>query len=455
MTTHDDAGAPPEITPGTRPIAPPAPPVDWSDVDAAPRGEAADGRSSEEHFRERVKGLLGELLDSAGLDSMPSLTPLIGDLLYLNTLSRIIGPSGHMKSFVLIDFAGHVGTGLKWHGHHTRQGTVVYLVAEGAEGIRKRVRAWEQHHGLVMENVLFLPRPVQANSPEWAVLVEALKQIGPALIIVDTQARVTVGVDENSNTEMGIIIHRLERLRADTGACVALVHHTGHVGEHGRGASSVKGAVQTELHVSKKGDRASNTIVTIKTGKQKDEEQGTDLQFGLKVVSIDGEYKPDGRPVTSVVLLSLDAAPAADQPALEGSIVWIANQLDNAGVPADWGRRRLRDECVRLGIQVRDGRLQEVANLRKAATGDRFPDRFPVVPDEAVPGVGTGTGETTAQTGSAPVGHQSGTGTSTPVVPSLPPGREPVVNPKPECSVCHLPLSVQWASQGHDRHVMC
>jgi hypothetical protein len=49
---------------------------------------------------------------------------------------------------VTIDLAGHVGTGMKWHGHHVRQGTVVYLVAEGARGIRKRVRAWEKHYGL-------------------------------------------------------------------------------------------------------------------------------------------------------------------------------------------------------------------------------------------------------------------------------------------------------------------
>ena len=65
------------------------------------------------------------------------------DLLYDNTLGRVVGPSGHFKLFVVIDFAGHIGTGTPWHGRYVRQGTVVYLVAEGAEGIRKRVRAWE------------------------------------------------------------------------------------------------------------------------------------------------------------------------------------------------------------------------------------------------------------------------------------------------------------------------
>ncbi|NUR03628.1 MAG: AAA family ATPase [Streptomyces sp.] len=406
---------------------------------------------SEAYFDARVEQLLGELLDSSGLDKMPALRPLVGDLLFLNTLSRIVGPSGHFKSFATIDIVGCVGTGMKWHGQHVHQGTAVYLVAEGAEGIRKRVRAWEQHHGLVMDNVLFLPRPVQAMDPEWDVLTEALRRIGPALVVVDTQARVTVGVEENSNTEMGRVVQRLDKVREVTGACVLVIHHTGHVGEHGRGATAVKGALQTELHVSKKGDRASNTIVTIKTGKQKDEEEATDLDFGLKVVTIDGEYKPDGRPVTSVVLVRLDAAEVMLRPPAEGSVEWIVQQLDKAGVPADFGRRRLSDECGRLGIKVGNDRLNEVARVRKA----RSPERSYSPVTQTVLSDGTGPEEIADQTGPGPVPDRIRTGTDTPVVPSSSLGRGPVVHPEPLCATCNQPLDPEWAAQGHDRHVMC
>ncbi|WP_158101518.1 AAA family ATPase, partial [Streptomyces bobili] len=293
------------IQQATAPDAEPGQAVTFIDDYLQRQKERAAGRSGDP-----ADALLAELLDAASLDNMPTLEPLVGDLLHLDSLARIVGPSGHMKSFVTIDLAGHVGTGMQWHGHYVRQGTVVYLVAEGARGIRKRVRAWEKHHGLKMDNVLFLPRPVQATGPEWDTLVEAMRRLQPQLLVIDTQARVSVGVEENSAKELGIVVERIEDLRRATGACVLVIHHTGHVGEHGRGSSSAKGALQSELHVSKKGDNARNIVVTVKVGKQKDDEEAGDIQFGLRVVTVDGETKPDGRPVTSVVLESLDHRPA-------------------------------------------------------------------------------------------------------------------------------------------------
>ncbi|MFD5862610.1 AAA family ATPase [Streptomyces chartreusis] len=424
--------------------------------ETAPDALDPENTSSEEYFEASVERLLGQLLDTDGLDSIPPLEPLVGDLLAMNTVARVVGPSGTFKSFVLLDMAGHIGTGMKWHGHYVRQGTVVYLVAEGEQGIRKRVRAWEQHYGVRMDNVRFLPRPVQTMSPEWEVLIEAMRRLRPVLIIVDTQARVTLGVEENSNTEMGRIVDRFDQLRIESGACVSVVHHTGHVGEHGRGASAVKGSLQSELLVSRKGDKIPNTILTVKSGKQKDEDQDGDVQFGLKKLSLDGEYKPDGRPVTSLVLVSLDV-PQDDgpRPAPEGSVEWIVQQLDQANVPNDYGRRRLRTECQRLAFQVRDEKLQEVANIRRARPDDRFPDRFPDLEDETVPGTGTTTDGTAGQTGSAPVGNRKEPRSPAPVVPSPPLRREPVVQEGPECSVCHTRLDTDWAALGHDRHVGC
>lgn len=426
-------------------------------TEEAPPEQDADERldpentSSEEYFEAAVERLLGQLLDTDGLDGIPPLEPLVGDLLALNTVARVVGPSGTFKSFVLLDMCGHVGTGMKWHGHYVRQGLVVYLVAEGEQGIRKRVRAWEQHYGMRMDNVRFLPRPVQAMSPEWDVLIAALQRLRPVLVVVDTQARVTLGIEENSNTDMGRVVDRFDQLRTATGACVAVVHHTGHVGEHGRGASAVKGTLQSELLVSRKGDKIPNTILTIKSGKQKDEDQDGDFQFGLKKISLDGERKPDGRPVTSLVLVSLDAPQDGPQPAPEGSVEWIVQQLDQAGVPAEYGRRRLAEECQRLGFRARNEKLNEAARIRK----ERSPDRSPSESGELVPIPGTAHGETAGQTGPGPGGDRPGTAPDTPVVPSSPLGRGPVVKERPVCSVCRTLLDPNWASLGHDRHVGC
>lgn len=256
-----------------------------------------------------VAALDAELLDTYGLDSIPELEPLVEGFLFRDSIARVIGPSGSMKSFVMLDLAGHIGGGLDWRGHRTTQGLVVYLVAEGGGGIRKRVRAWEQYRGRRMENVLFLPRPVQASDAmAWAVLLETCKRREPGLIIFDTQARITVGVEENSAKEMGVIVQRVEELRSATRACVALVHHQGLNGEHGRGSTSVKGALQTELRVTKKGKGSEQTRITVSSDKQKDDEELPDLVFAVEVVKLEGEAKPDGSPVTSVVLVAAEAA---------------------------------------------------------------------------------------------------------------------------------------------------
>jgi hypothetical protein len=344
---------------------------------------------------------------------------------------------------------------MKWHGHYVRQGLVVYLVAEGEQGIRKRVRAWEQHHGMRMDNVRFLPRPVQAMSQEWDVLIEVLRRIQPVLVIVDTQARVTLGIEENSNTEMGQIVDRLDRLRTETGSCVAVVHHTGHVGEHGRGASAVKGALQSELLVSRKGDKIPNTILTIKSGKQKDEDQDGDFQFGLKKVSLYGEYKPDGRPITSLVLVSLDAPQDGPPPAPVGSVEWIVQQLDKADVPRTWGRERIHKKLGEMGIKAGKDKLEEIARVRKTRA-DNLPEElpYPSVTETAATSR-AGQGESAGQTRPGQEEGRRGQGAKNLPAPSSSLGRGQVVHEGPVCSVCHTRLDADWADLGHDRHVGC
>lgn len=419
-----------------------------------PGKPSPNGMTGEEYLAACVAQMRGELLDTDGLDKIPALEPLLGDLLQLNTTARFIGPSGTFKSFVILDMAGHIGTGLKWHGHYVRQGTVIYLVAEGEQGIRKRVRVWEQHYGTRMDNVMFLPRPVQAKSPEWLVFVELAKQIEPSLIVIDTQARISVGVEENSNKEMGEIVDRMDDLRRATGACIGLVHHTGHTGEHGRGASGVKGAMQSEINVSKTGDRLSNIVLTLKSTKQKDEEEGGDgLKFGLKRLAVDGEHKPDGRPVTSLVVESLDALP--DRGPAEGTVEWIVRRLDQENVPFSWGRPRTVEKLTELGIKAAKDKIEEVVRVRKER-GGKLPPNLPYSPvTEPAPGSGAGQQEIPDQTCPGQDRGRSGQGASDLPAPSPSLRRGQVGRPGPECTVCHTPIDAEMALEGADRHPTC
>lgn len=248
--------------------------------DAGPTGShGGDGTGGSPD--ELVERLRSALVDSAGLDSIPEPDPVVDQTLFVNSTNWLIGAPGNGKSFVALDLAGCVATGQSWQGRASKQGNVFYLVAEGLSGIRQRVRAWEASMGIAMENVLFLPVAVQAASRgDWWALVQLVAELRPALIVIDTQARVTVGLEENSAKDMGEFVDRAERLRTASGACVLIVHHQGRSGDHMRGSTAMEGAATTIIKVAKDDD-----VLTIECTKQKDAPEFE--PFALRLVSYD------------------------------------------------------------------------------------------------------------------------------------------------------------------------
>lgn len=226
----------------------------------------------------RLDLMRAALVDSEGLQKMNEPVALVGGILYADSIAWLYGAPASFKTFVALDLAGCVGTGENWQGTGpTRQGTVLYVVAEGVSGVRKRVRAWEKAMGTVMKNVKFLPIAVQAsNAAEWEALIELAKELNPVLIVLDTQARVTVGMEENSATEMGKFVQSVERLRRSTGACILVVHHTGRGGEHMRGSIAMDGAATTMIKVTR-----VEEIIDIECVKQKDAPEANTLRLRL------------------------------------------------------------------------------------------------------------------------------------------------------------------------------
>jgi hypothetical protein len=277
--------------------------------DGEPEPETSGDEPEPEPELTPVEAMLKKLLSSADLDRIEEPEPLVAGMLDLDTLVRVTGKSNAGKSFFTNDLACCIATGQHWHGHRVTQGLVVYVVAEGARGWKKRVRAWESRYlngaNIPRENMLILPEPVQAASEEWhhlrTVLVALNKQFGLKMVVFDTQARITVGVNENDNTEMGIFVQRLEQIRRDTHACVMVVHHLGHNGDHGRGATAVLGALETEIRV----DKPEEGHMVVENEKQKNESQFAPIKFKLdselnSVVPVpDGwiAVDPDGDPM--------------------------------------------------------------------------------------------------------------------------------------------------------------
>lgn len=271
-----------------------------------------------------VAALMARLLTTESLLSQPNPEYLVDGLMELDSETWIIAPSGGFKSFVVLDIANHVAAGRPWQGLRVRQGRVVYVVAEGRRGMKLRHQAWLRTYGDAGD-IVFLPEPVQAGNPAaWAVLVEACRRLEPVLVVLDTQARVTVGLEENSARDMGIFVEAVRALKAATGACVAIVHHTGRRGGDARGSSALDGAQDTEVRIERKG-RTMRAVVSL--DKQKEGRDDVKIKVRLQAVDL-GTDERTGRGLSSLVLSPVDpfADPiAADQPE------WFANLTTNQG----------------------------------------------------------------------------------------------------------------------------
>lgn len=360
------------------------------DPGAAPTDGPDDylGRLPQEQRREFVASLIAGaeplrdpavdefesgLLTTADLDSIPAPAPLIPGWLHRDSLVRLVGEPGTGKSFTALEWAAAVGTGGTYADSRAVQGDVLYVVAEGTSGIRQRVRAWEKHNGTQMTGVHFRVSPVQVmgagdgtRDRDWKSLVSLCRRRKFSMIVFDTQSRVTVGVEENSNTEMGRVVDRLESLREVTGACILLVHHTAKGGDNGRGAGVVTGALTSEFLLTRDVSDEGK-VLKLENTKEKDAEDGSVRYLRMQVVDVSqpSGSDPFAVPVTSVVLVEADPNEGLEQVARA-----IEEKLPDK-------ERAFRERSHEL---FSDGRGNSKAEIRKMAlVGDERAGLLPIM----------------------------------------------------------------------------
>ncbi len=126
---------------------------------------------------------------------------------------------------------------------------------------------------------MFLPVPVQfLDGLDLAALRRVVADVNPVLVVVDTQARVTVGAEENSSRDMGMFVAAADTVRTVCRACVLVVHHEGRQGDNLRGSSALEGAATTVVRSTKDG-----ALVRLDCRKQKDAAEFAPILARLKV----------------------------------------------------------------------------------------------------------------------------------------------------------------------------
>lgn len=246
--------------------------------------------------------------------------PLIGKLLYRNTLAQYSAERGSYKSFCAVAVACAIAAGKDWAQHQVpNRGRVVYVAAEDVSGIGLRVRAWCSRYGVNPEDLedwlFILPEPFQLGDQVVDVTeaVELVREFDADLLVLDTRHRCTVGLDENSATDQGVAIDSAERIRRAADCTVLVVHHTGTNGNQ-RGSTAWPGAVWSELSSTRTGHTDDNNGkpmgVTITVDKHKDAEIPGPASFDLVRETVPEEWAPN---LAEQDRLTLVAVPA-DEP---------------------------------------------------------------------------------------------------------------------------------------------
>lgn len=229
---------------------------------------------------------------------------LIPDMLQRGTLAFIYGEPGCGKSALAMSLAmGFAGGADEVLGPLPvwERGAALYFAMEGS--VRLRTQPFYQA-GLVrsphirFEDTITLAVETHEGFAYLRARLRQAKKIDPslALCIIDTLARATPGVDENT-ADLGAIAVKLDHLAKEFDVCMLVIHHSGKDASRGmRGHSSVKGAVNTEIEVQRD-DAGRRFRVT----KQREGEDGQCYGFHLDVVGL-GHYPghPE-RPVTGII----------------------------------------------------------------------------------------------------------------------------------------------------------
>jgi hypothetical protein len=259
--------------------------------------------------------------------ALPPPTWLIAGLLAEEGFGVMYAPPESFKSFVALSMALSVAYDQPWMGRPVKAGGVLYVAAEGARGLGKRIRAWQAKHRLegvdgpfrLLSATVNLTDPLQtAKLIRTAIAAAAAEGVDIRLVVIDTVARSMAGADENSATEMGRFVEACGTIAREVKAAILGIHHSGKDTERGaRGSSALRAGVDTEIEIKRSEDR-----LELAVRKQKDDEPGAPIWLKTEKV----ETMIGLQPVSSLVVVDASADERPEEKPSE-LLLQIANAL--------------------------------------------------------------------------------------------------------------------------------
>jgi hypothetical protein len=292
---------------------------------------------------------------------------LVKGLLPSNGLIIIWGPPKCGKSFWTTDLGLHISLGWKYRGRRVQQAIIVYIALEGGVGFRRRIEAYKRHHDITEAPFYLITDRINLMRDHQALIAAIKEQTPdvPGAVVIDTLNRSLAG-SESNDEDMAAYIKAADAVREAFGCAVIIVHHCGIDGTRPRGHTSLTGAADAQIAVSRNGT-TNNVLATVEW--MKDGAEGDKITSRLEVVEV-GE-DPDGDPITSCVVIPVEAAPSPEPtgPRLSKNQRTMLDLLHSAGAAglslADW-----YDRARAVGIGVK--RKADLYDIRSSLASKRL-----------------------------------------------------------------------------------
>jgi hypothetical protein len=376
--------------------------------DLAPKGDVSDWLAAW-GSRERLEMLAAEapLYRPAAPDSQPSagnggglqlvgfdeMRPRLKDaylvkkLLGSSALVVVFGAPGTGKTYWALHVSLHIAAGADCFGRRVRRCGVVYVAAEAGRGIENRIAAakyefkWPETmpFAAIVEPLNLCTGTEDTERLIATVLGFQLDGFKAEFIVVDTLSRTMGGGSEDQSADMGAFVANIDRLRAATGATIMIVHHSGKEAARGaRGHSLLRGAVDTEIEVSRDADTG---FCLAQVTKQREYPTEGKLYFSIRQVELGIDAEGDA--VTACVIDEEDrpAGARSRKPKLSSAqqraLQLLQTAIDEAGeippasnhIPAN--TRCVTEElwrryCYQGGISAGDQNAKRMAFTRAA-----------------------------------------------------------------------------------------
>jgi hypothetical protein len=232
------------------------------------------------------------VLTLADAASAPLRHYLLRGLIAPGELSLWWGPPKCGKSFLLLRLAYGLALGAGMWGRKAKPSRVLYVAAEGEGGFAARLLVLREDMGDAGEAFRYIAQRATVGPPadDLEDVIAAARDMGADVIVLDTLARTFGEGDENAAKDMGGFVASLDRLRAETGAHIAVIHHGTKEGGSARGSGALVGAADLIVKVSKGAEGEPNKA-TVEAAK--DDADGAALAFRLRLVDLppgeDGE----------------------------------------------------------------------------------------------------------------------------------------------------------------------